>query len=170
MNGKYLIVSLLGFWFTFSAGLARAETTITPQERVRNIYSAYKVDKTIQEVLDLVGSEDALVKALIAERSDTATPFVAIRSEQALLDFASRVDVLAILKADLLSPDTPGFAKTIASNLEHVADQAARRELAALSLKRAATDASFVPFARMLTFSSDPELQKLGAELPQVVQ
>lgn len=149
---------------------ANADQLSVAQLMVRNVFSSYKVEKTVQELAALAGGEGPLVQALLLERGNSTTPFVAIRSEQALLAFASRPEVLATLKQDLSAPNTPGFAQTIITHIEAVSDSPARRELAQVGLQRALGDAAFVPYARMLTFSADSELQKLGAQLPQVVQ
>ncbi len=147
------------------------ESNLAPAERVRNILSNHHVDKTAAEIEALVGGEDTLVQTLIAARLDKSVPFVSMRAEKMLLtNYSSRADVIAILKEDLTSGLSVGFARTIVANLDRVSDPAARAELGRLGLEKAFADAEFVPYARMMSFSTDPALRALGDQLPQVVQ
>jgi hypothetical protein len=111
------------------------------------------------------GGEDELIGRLLELRSYTALPQVSIRAEGLLLEFASRDDVARALEADITNPATAGLARTVAMGVDKVPSSAARARLADAVVRRGKGDSTFLPYARQLTGSSDPQVRTLAKSL-----
>lgn len=149
---------ILAFW----VGPAFAQD----RDLVKSALMVRHVTVTQDQLEKLAGGEDLLVKKLLELRLDNA-PFVGVRSEKFLLSYVSRPEVRAALEHDIQSPNTKGLARVIAVHMDHVADAEARQALAKLTLDKAKQDNSFVPYARSLTKSNDPQLRQLARETLQ---
>lgn len=136
------------------------------RDLVKSALMVRHVTVTQEQLLKLAGGEDLLVKKLLELRLDNA-PFVGVRAEKFLLSYVSRPEVRAAMEQDLQSPNTKGLARVIVVHMDHVADVEARQALAKLALDKAKQDNSFVPYARSLTKSNDPQLRQLARETLQ---
>ena len=134
--------------------------TNASKESIRTALSAFEVSQSLTQLESIAGGKDALVAILLSLRNDEETRFVSTRSEQLLLSYADRPEVLSALKSDLDDSTAPGHAIAIVTHIDSVPSVAPRRELAKSGLARATRDASFHPYARMLTMNDDVEIKK----------
>lgn len=139
----------------------------SPLERVRQILSGYEVPYKLSDLERMAGGKDALVAILLELRNDDETRFVSTRSEEVLLRYSDREDVLTALKTDLANPLTPGHAIAIVTHIDMVPALDKRRELAKIGAQRAAGEESFHPYVRLLSMNADSQIQKSAAPFVQ---
>lgn len=158
---------LAGAVYAAPAGLfvTAAHADASPAEKVKFALSGYHVTATGEQLEAMAGGADELIRILIALRTLETPPFVGIRAEKLLLTYADRPEVSAVLESDLRSTELAGLARIIPAHLDKVPSAAVRRSLARVALDRAASDGSFVPYAKGLLSSQDTEVQQMARSL-----
>lgn len=122
----------------------------------------YRGTASLQQLEELAGGEDELVALLLEYRTKETPPFVGIRSEKTLLNYAHRDDVRDALANDITSPAHTGLARVIGMHIDSVSDTTARRLFAERVLSRAANDPDFARYGRMLLESTDSNVRSLA--------
>ncbi len=159
MNSK--ILALLCVLSLAFANLSSAQTLDDP---VTLALGSRHMTASVDDLLEMAGGEDALVEKLLALRTQESPPFVGIRAEKTLLQFAGRPDVQAALEQDVESSQYLGLARTVAVHIDTVPDANARQALARKVIQRGSRESGFSAYARNLKQSSDPEVSRLARE------
>jgi hypothetical protein len=120
-----------------------------------------------EQLEEIAGGKDALVAALLELRTDDSTPFVAVRAEKILIGYADRDDVAQALTSDINSTQYAGLARTVSIHVNDAPTSTARVALGRQLLERAGKDSSFLPYARALEDSTEPELRNAARSLPK---
>lgn len=123
--------------------------------------SGYHSKITTEQLENIAGGKDNLVSSLLKLRTMEKPPFVSIRSEKLLLNYASRADVAAALKSDIQDKNLRGLAGAIALHIDKIQDQEIRRSLAQMATSRAKEDTEFRSFVTGFGNSIDPEIRRL---------
>ena len=158
---------LLGFVAVVGIAALPSSATADSTESVLKALSGYDSAVTVEGLEKLAGSQDALVASLLVLRhkeDGSVPPYVSVRAERLLLQFAGREDVQAALEEDLQSEQWFGLARIVVVHLDTVSDAAARSRLAKAALDRAAREQRFTTYGRMLRDSSDPEVSRMARE------
>lgn len=150
-----LLVIVTGILMTSSSAIAASDPVVTA-------LSVRHMTATTEQLEGLAGGADALVAKLLELRSDENTPFVGIRAEKYLLQYADRPEVAAALDQDVKSDTMVGLARVIAMNVDKIPSAKARQSLAQSVIDRGKQQTEFKPYAQALTSSSDPEVSALA--------
>lgn len=124
--------------------------------------SARHMNTSVAQLEELAGGKDQLVEKLLTWRTQESPPFVGIRAEKLLLNYADRNDVSQALQSDVDSGKFRGLARIIAVNIDHVSDSQTRERLARSVLERAKQDQEFKTYARTLQDSTDQRVRELA--------
>ncbi len=147
----------------FALALTPVIAESTP-DAVKTTLMTRHLSTTRDQLETMAGGQDALVKQLLELRHEEHVPFVGMRAEKLLLQYADRPEVRLALEEDLRAPRYKGLAKAIAIHVDTVPDSAAREGMAKLVIERAKQDPSYMPYARMLRESSDENVRELARE------
>jgi len=150
--------------FNVGAPSARAEDAT---EKVSAALSGYHFDTSAAKLEEIAGGKDQLVAALLTLRTSDALPFVGIRAEKLLLEYSDRKDVQDALLADIASEKYKGLARTVTMHLDRATTPAVRQALARAAVERAKGDAEFMPYAKAMVHSTDPEVQRMARGIAQ---
>ena len=156
-----------------SATIALFAAVILPSERamaedkVLFALSGRHMETTTVQLEEMAGGQDQLVAKLLEYRTKETPPFVAIRSEKLLLNYAGRAEVQAALEQDVQSPQYKGLARTVAVHLDQVPDAGARQRLARAVVSRAKTESDFTSFAKGLEKSNDEKVREVAKTLTE---
>ena len=134
-------------------------------DKVSAALSGYHFDTTPAKLEAIAGGKDQLVAALLALRTSEALPFVGIRAEKLLLEYSDRKDVQDALMEDLASEKYKGLARTVTMHLDRASTPAVRQALARAAVERAKGDTDFMPYAKAMVHSTDPEVQRMARGL-----
>ncbi|MFN8391464.1 MAG: hypothetical protein U0136_14345 [Bdellovibrionota bacterium] len=151
-------------------GIGLAPHSASASDAVAAVSAAiggYHPSVTNEQLEQLAGGRESLVQALLEIRNDQTTPFVGVRAERLLLDYADRSDVQAALSADVDSPSSAGLARTVAIHLGRAPSADSQAALARKIVDRANREAEFVPFARTLKDSPEPRVQSVARSLKE---
>ncbi len=83
---------------------------------------------------DVFGGEDKVVADLIRLRNLDAPSYASTRAEKLLLGFSNREDVRAVLREDIVDPNSLGLCSIILANITEISNEAFRLELAKSAL------------------------------------
>jgi hypothetical protein len=144
--------------------LGNVTNAVAEMEQVRAALSHRHDIPGVERLEQIAGGSDELIDALMTLRHSSTPPFVAIRAEAVLLQYAEREDVRAALEQDLMSDEYLGLANLVARNLDQVTDEEARSALARMVFERADVDASFARHARNISLSRHANLKRLARE------
>ncbi len=134
-------------------------------EEVKVALSGYHDTATKEQLEALAGGADSLVPILLTLRTLETPPFVAVRAEKMLLNYANRPEVAAALGSDLQSSQYTGLARVISLHIDRIGDTRVRSELARKAVSRAKTDQAFEPYTRSFSTSSDAQVREAAKSL-----
>jgi hypothetical protein len=124
--------------------------------------SGYHFKMTATELEKVAGGKENLVKKLLEIHRLESPPFVGIRATRLLLNYADRPEVASALVDDV--SNYTGLARVVATNIETVPSESAKKTLAKAVLSKARTDEKLKVVARTLIDSSDAEIRELAKE------
>ena len=160
MNSKFLsplaLLTILLFCPTAFAGEQEVLTALSARDSLSPV--------GLNELEELAGSKEELIEILLKYRRSETPPFVGIRSERILLNYAENKEVMEALESDVNDAKYFGLARTIGTHIDSVKDSSSRARLATAVLKRAQTEKRFNMFGRILLESKDSEVKRLARE------
>jgi len=115
-----------------------------------------------EELANIAGGEDKLVAELLTLRHDDSLPFISIRAEKILVQFADREDVAAALESDLGNAQKRGLARVVAVHLDSAPSSESKARLARAVISRGQREKAFLPYARTLLDSKDSNISSLA--------
>lgn len=122
--------------------------------------SARHLSYSRQTLVELMGTEDNLVKALLILRRESKPATLGIRAEKLLISFNSREDVRSALLADVEDENYFGLGSVVISSLDQIEDQNFRKFLAKSSLSTSNKKANQSSRYRAIIEAQDPNLLK----------
>ena len=161
MNKKLSAITILILTVTLFVGSAIAGET----EVIRTLSARDTIQPVgLSELEEQAGSKEELIEILLKYRRLETPPFVGIRSERLLLNYAENEKVMEALESDVNDAKYFGLARTVGTNIDSVPNSNARSRLASAVLKRAQSEKRFNMFGRMLLESQDSEVKRLAKE------
>lgn len=146
----------------FSGILMTSSSALAASDPVVSALSLRHMTATTEQLESTAGGADALVSRLLELRTDETTPFVGVRAEKFLLQYADRPEVAAALETDVKSPTMLGLARVVAMNVDKIPSPKVRQSLAQAIVERGKQESGFKPYAQALTSSSDAEVSALA--------
>lgn len=148
-------------WFVFM--LPAAVCFAADVDTVASALSGRHQSTSYAELEKIVGNDDRLIDILL-ELREHPTSFVAIRTEQLLVEVSDNELVANVLEQDLQDPNLKGFARAIVGKIDK-APTVSRERLARAALASSENDASFRAYTeRVLGASRHSGLRQLTAK------
>ena len=163
LSKSLLLGGLLSISATFAVpGLAIAGDQSGAQSAVQALLLQRHFDGNASKLEAAAGGKDALVSALLSLRHSDSAPFVAMRAERILVDYADRGDVAAALASDVQDPNMKGLARTVVLHLDKVPSDSVRQNLARLAVTRGRSERDFAVYTKTLESSKDSVVRSIA--------
>jgi len=155
---KVLFFVVLSLTFLSSSVIAE-DAKISLEESL----SSHHPVSDLPTLINIAGSEDNLIKELIALRLRQKPPALGINATKILLSFTNNIDVQEALLSDVSSKERLGLTSIILTNIDSIQDPSFRKSLAvtAIDSSKDSSPAFKSRVKSLIQNSSDTSLKSL---------